>query len=563
MEISRKWRVASLAAVALLVAGIQATFGTVADAATTATKLACGDRAKPFAAFPNVSVLCSDTTMYVSSNGIPDHQMMVGITGWNQQVPLPLLLTESLNQMWRFPLQPKAAVAEIATTGVGGTGIMLNGISIFNATKPAPNAQGSIYTPSADPKLAGELDTCAGHSGRGDDYHYHAEPECLIKELGNESALIGYMLDGYPIYGQAESNGVTATNLDKCNGHSDDVRGYHYHYTKSAPYSPMCFHGEVPSDISTTGQPNAGPARPAGEPAKVLITDLNFSLTATSTLKYTYNGVSGSVSWTPTTTGCWNFVYVNPPPGSPTTSNACRNIRTTPQVQGNSNPAPNSSNKPQVANPPTNTQKSQSASILPPTLAVNSQIETTCIQGKKVQKVVNSQCPKGFTAQSKRTISSSMQLKSSSFTFANNVYSLPTKFTCDGSKVSPAFEWNGVPVGTKSFALVMATVPGPPRPGESEANVSYSWLIYDIPAKSTKLVENVSGIGRMSATSHGPAGYAAPCSQGPGLKNYTFTLYALNSQLNSTFPSAESALSAMKGHVLGVASITAGYSRGA
>jgi phosphatidylethanolamine-binding protein (PEBP) family uncharacterized protein len=109
----------------------------------------------------------------------------------------------------------------------------------------------------------------------------------------------------------------------------------------------------------------------------------------------------------------------------------------------------------------------------------------------------------------------------------------------------------------------MATVPGPPRPGESEANVSYSWLIYDIPAKSTKLVENVSGIGRMSATSHGPAGYAAPCSQGPGLKNYTFTLYALNSQLNSTFPSAESALSAMKGHVLGVASITAGYSRGA
>jgi hypothetical protein len=147
--------------------------------------------------------------------------------------------------------------AEIATTGVGGTGIMLNGVSNFNATKPAPNSTGAVYSASADPKLQGELDTCAGHAGRGDDYHYHAEPSCLISVLGSESALAGYQLDGYPIYGSKEPSGVSATALDKCQGHdSGDGRGYHYHFTTAAPYSPMCFHGQVPADVSTTGQPS-------------------------------------------------------------------------------------------------------------------------------------------------------------------------------------------------------------------------------------------------------------------------------------------------------------------
>lgn len=32
--------------------------------------------------------------------------------------------------------------------------------------------------------------------------------------------------------------------------------------------------------------------------------------------------------------------------------------------------------------------------------------------------------------------------------------SIPWKYTCDGSDVSPPFAWSGVPEGTRSFLLV-------------------------------------------------------------------------------------------------------------
>ena len=56
-----------------------------------------------------------------------------------------------------------------------------------------------------------------------------------------------------------------------------------------------------------------------------------FNLKGTSTLTFTYNGLDGSVSYTPTASTdsskeCWNFSYVNPPPGSPGSGNqlVCR-----------------------------------------------------------------------------------------------------------------------------------------------------------------------------------------------------------------------------------------------
>jgi hypothetical protein len=51
------------------------------------------------------------------------------------------------------------------------------------------------------------------------------------------SPVTGFAWDGFPIYGPYESDGVLAKNLkensalDVCNGHTDPVRGYHYHVT--------------------------------------------------------------------------------------------------------------------------------------------------------------------------------------------------------------------------------------------------------------------------------------------------------------------------------------------
>ena len=612
--------IAGLIALLLGAAVIQISLGAApSSAATSATKALCGTRALPFEKFaPSVSVICDEKYMYVSSNGIASHSMMVGITGWNQQVPLPMLVSDSLTQMWRFPLKPVAAASEIATTGVGGTGIMLNGISNFNATKPAPNSNGSVYSASADPKLQGELDTCAGHSGRGDDYHYHAEPSCLIALLGSESALAGYQLDGYPIYGSKEPSGSVATGLDKCQGHdTGDGRGYHYHFTTSAPYSPMCFHGEVPADVSTTGQPNAGPARSAGEPAQVLITGMTFNLTGTSKLEYTYQGKAGSVSYTPTTTGCWSFVYVNPPPGAPGsgTSSACRRVNstpnttpsTTPNSTPNSTPSTTPSAKPSAA--PTK------AAIVYKNVSVT---QVKCSKGKTIKTLTASKCPTGYKLISSKTTVTKVPVppaqaptppthqpsaqpsaqpstqpsasqggqqggqtngaptsfetvvKSSDGTFALKSASaidegtLPVAYTCDGKSLSPQFSWSGAPVGTKSYALIMHTIPGPARPGESAAAVSYSWVLYNIPASTTSIAEGASNVGTAGVQSHGAGAYGAPCSQGPGVKQYTFTVYALSSELSLDAKSATGDVvrAAIKSVTLASAAMNVKASRG-
>jgi hypothetical protein len=316
-------------------------FAQTAHGATTATKAKCGtariNSVKYFS--ENVSIMCDETWMYVSSLEVPNDEMMVGITGWNQQVPLPFVMSDVLSTMWKIPLKPKYSKATTATTGVGATGLMVNGVPLFNATKPSQNGNQSAYQPSADPLLTGELDHCDGHSGRGDDYHYHAYPSCLVTALVRfshtskaKNGLLGWAIDGFPIYGLTETSGSSVTKLDACMGH--DLKngiGYHYHFSNSAPYSPMCFHGVVPIENNPEHQPAAAPARQAGAPAKVVITAMHFEIAGKSTLSFTYNGAPASVTYWPTTStdsnkDCWQFEYVNPPPGSPGTGTqvACR-----------------------------------------------------------------------------------------------------------------------------------------------------------------------------------------------------------------------------------------------
>ena len=341
MELKLQGKIAAAVAAFALVATAIMVTQQPASAVTTATAAKCGTtRLAAVKYFTKAeSVMCDSTWMYVSSLEIPNDEMMVGITGWNQQVPLPFVMSSVLSTMWKIPLKPVYSKTITPTTGVGATALMVNGVPLFNATKPSQNGNQSAYDPAADPKLTGELDTCDGHSGRGDDYHYHAYPTCLVQTLVNlshstsaKNGLLGWALDGFGIYGLTEKTGKSVSGLDSCMGHDiKDGRGYHYHFSLKAPYSPMCFHGVVPIENNPTHQPAAAPARVAGAPAKVLITSMHFDLAGKSTLTYTYNGAEGSVTYWPTSStdaakDCWQFVYVNPPPGSPGsgTQTACR-----------------------------------------------------------------------------------------------------------------------------------------------------------------------------------------------------------------------------------------------
>ncbi|MEI8642280.1 YHYH protein [Pseudoalteromonas sp. Hal099] len=85
--------------------------------------------------------------------------------------------------------------------------------------------------------------------GRGDDYHYHVSPTCMIATMKNQSsdAIIGWAYDGYPLYGSKNPDGssIAKGELDVCNGQTDDTFGYRYQTSATPPYIIQCLVGEV------------------------------------------------------------------------------------------------------------------------------------------------------------------------------------------------------------------------------------------------------------------------------------------------------------------------------
>lgn len=214
---------------------------------------------KSFSPFsPLVKTRHDDKYFYVESNGMPEHRMMVGITSWQQQVPLPQNYTG--DNSWRFPLFPEVAANPLSAKDHffrGAIAIAANGVPIFNPIK---------NDGITDTFLAGELDEFGGHGGRADDYHYHVAPLHLQKKLG-PGLPIAYALDGYPIYGLTEPDGKVATGLDRFNGHTDANGNYHYHASRGYPYLNGGFHGLVTDrEGQVDPQPRAEGVRPDGKP---------------------------------------------------------------------------------------------------------------------------------------------------------------------------------------------------------------------------------------------------------------------------------------------------------
>ena len=152
---------------------------------------------------------------------MPDHEMMTGITAWQQQVPLPQNYTG--DNAWRIPLKPVPAKRSMLAKDHffrGAIALAVNGVPIFNPIK---------NDGKTDTLKAGELDQWGGHCGRGDDYHYHVGPVHLEKIVG-EGNPIGVALDGYLLYGYEDPK-----SLDWLNGQKDENGVYHYHSTKTYP----------------------------------------------------------------------------------------------------------------------------------------------------------------------------------------------------------------------------------------------------------------------------------------------------------------------------------------
>lgn len=236
------------------------------DSATTNKSIQL--MASSFGAFkPKVRYYWDETWFNVESDGIADHEMMTGITAWQQQIPIPQFYYASMTNkdtgnpnVWQIPLNPVPAENPLSLQEHffrGAVALGANGVPIFNPIK---------NNGVTDTVLAGELDNWGGHGGRADDYHYHIAPLHLESVLGKDKPT-AFALDGYAIFGLTEPDGSPVEGLDDEAGHEHDDMGYHYHAQENYPYIQAAFHGEVSEiDGQVDPQPFASRLRDSGLP---------------------------------------------------------------------------------------------------------------------------------------------------------------------------------------------------------------------------------------------------------------------------------------------------------
>ncbi len=420
-----------------------------------------------------------DDFLYVESNGMPDHGMMVGITAWQQQVPLAQAYYG--DNAWRIPLHPKPAKKPLSAKSHffrGAIALAVNGVPIFNPIK---------NDGKTDTLVAGELDQWGGHCGRADDYHYHIAPIHLEKIVG-QGKPIAYALDGYPILGYQDPQSPDFAPLDWMNGHKDDSGRYHYHATKEYPYINGGFYGEVVErDGQVDPQPRAREVRPALTPlAGAKITRFDRLANDQFELTYELRGKTGLVRYQMKQDGSLEFTFQD-------TNGRTRNET----YRAKGIPPSNRTRGPRT----TAGEKSTTPETKP------GKGTSTDAPNRSDKRPVDARASKA----------NAFQLASASIDSRGR---LDKDCTCDGKRLSPAIAWKGPPEGTKAYAISLwHTAP--------DQEKSY-WVVFNIPADVMELPQGVANIGQLGVNDKRRREYDPMCSRGPGVKTYHITVWALS-----------------------------------
>lgn len=520
-------------------------------ASPVATKPGVPPQAAPFNAFaPFVSTRWDERLLYIESDGLPhipggkpgtylySHPLMIGITAWQQQVPLPQSYRGA--NAWQIPLTPVLAEKPVSAKEQlfrGAIALAANGVPIFNPIKNDGRT---------DTFIAGELDEFGGHCGRADDYHYHIAPMHLQKYVG-QGQPIAYALDGFPIYGlfnSAAKKGAANESqccplgslepLDWLNGHHApapagapaDAKGlYHYHASVKYPYVNGGMRGVVTvKEDQIDPQPRASSPRAALPPLRgAKITD--FKATGKDTepawsLEYLLSGKKGFVNFR-LETGKWIFDFIDPAGATKTDTYDATNPQ---RRQGGGGGGGGGGRRPREDG---NRPPRDGAANGGPDPAVNS-------------------IPKAPA--------SGWSLTSADVTNGR----LSIECTCDGKSRSPSLTWGEPPTGTRAFAAVMHHI--------TRDNDTHVYMVVaNIPAAARELKGGEASVGTWGQnTVNRKGGYAPPCSQGPGDKSYTITLYALSAEVNLTETkplTRDALLEAIKGSTLATTTLEVKYAR--
>ena len=230
----------SLTLVAVLIISCKKDTATGSSTTTTGTgsTAAVPDVFKKFNT--TVSISSDGTYITLKSDGVPDHKSCYFATtdsryqaynGTNTAFNKNPNSIGTKSYTFKIPASPAVNAAHEATP-LGPIGVAVNGVPIYNQYA-GPN------TPLTNE--INSFDQYNGHPDQSSTYHYHVEPLYII--LNNtKSALIGFLLDGFPVYGALE-NGKTlvSADLDAYHGHTGTTADYpngiyHYHITADAPY---------------------------------------------------------------------------------------------------------------------------------------------------------------------------------------------------------------------------------------------------------------------------------------------------------------------------------------
>jgi phosphatidylethanolamine-binding protein (PEBP) family uncharacterized protein len=578
--------------------------------------------AKAFLPFTKIDLRADGEFLYVGSNGLPDHNMMVGITNWQQQVPTPHDYFG--DNAWRIPLHPVVSKepASIKDRFLrGAIALAVNGIPIFNPQ----NNRGEVA------QEIGELDQWGGHCGRGDDYHYHSAPLHLQTQAG-KGMPIAYALDGYPILGLTEPDGSPVVKLDEFNGHEVAGGGYHYHASNKYPYVNGGFHGQV---IEVGGQvdpqPRAGGFRGAGTPLRgAEITGFERLAGGKSyVLQYKVNGAKAEIRYGMESGGEWKFQYI--------TSDGKKTEETYRAGQGggggreggagNGEPKGKGKDKRPEGNPP---QANEERRPQRPQAATQDILDVNGDGSVTAQEFADN--TKANATKSVVSLSDAMAKAKEQFTAADHnrdgkldtpeLEELAANAATQGSPRQPRGDeppardkmkqGGGGGRGGKQEAFV--ALPEQPRSSDGKFMLNSSvvadladlpseftgdgdgispplewtgapastkgyalimdhvapggdkkwyWTVYDIPVNIASLPKDSQRIGKIGIGFKGEVGYEPPHSKGPGAKTYVITMYALSEPLKvAGILGREELIAAMKDKVLASSSLRVVHSSG-
>ena len=176
-----------------------------------------------------VTISTNGNSIVLKSNGLPDHKTPYWGAGNALYEDFPEGYHANVNTSMSahnysmtIPANPSVSSSHEETT-LGPIGMALNGVPIYNDREG-----GNV---PLDALTITTFDYSGAHPGPGKDYHYHTTGKYTTVDDDN---LVGFLRDGFPIYGRRDKDDIYPDDLDTYGGHTKATEEfpdgiYHYH----------------------------------------------------------------------------------------------------------------------------------------------------------------------------------------------------------------------------------------------------------------------------------------------------------------------------------------------